>query len=281
VIAAWNNIRTSVSTALANIRTDAVNAWNNIRSNTSTAISNIRTDVTNGWNNIVTAVTNAMNRVVTAVSSKWGEARTAVSNGVSTIVSTVSGFGTSLYNAGAALVQQVINGISSKITALKTKIREIFNLSSSADSASSGSSSGGGSSSSGTGRAVVRTAPTGDKVTSAAPTNDSNWRAEAHATGGIAGYTGWHWMEENELAIPQATNWDAILINPISNALAKAAQITAGGSIGSGSGAGNVTYEGDTIYITANMSQEYGFDEMMDDINRRTTRDRFRRGIKS
>jgi hypothetical protein len=42
---------------------------------------------------------------------------------------------------------------------------------------------------------------------------------EAHATGGVAGYTGYHWMEKGEVAIPKQYNWNAAVISPIVRAL--------------------------------------------------------------
>ncbi len=297
---AWNSIQSSVTTSLNNIRATAQNIWNSIHSTITSVLNGIRATSQSIWASIQSAITSAMNSIratiagawssiASGVSSGWASIRSRIQSEINTIISAISNAGSRFYSAAASWVTNMINGLTSRISALRSAVNSILSLVSTGNSANISTSSSsnvrtGGTSSGGTGSARITSLPSytgGRTALSGTPTTVGYNPLEKHDTGGIAGYTGWHWMEKDELAIPQATNWDAILINPISNALAKAAQITAGGSIGSGSGAGNVTYEGDTIYITANMSNEYGFDEMMDDINRRTTRDRFRRGIKS
>lgn len=90
---------------------------------------------------------------------------------------------------------------------------------------------------------------------------------EAHATGGIAGYTGWHWMERGELAIPQQTNWDQLLVKPIVKALS-------GGSSGPVS-AGNVIIQNMPVTLTSG----YNFEQLMSDIEKYNSQKRFQRGI--
>lgn len=260
IASGWNNIRSAIIAAMGTISTAISGGWNAIRTLITGAMSQILTAVTSGWNNVRTAVTNAMNNINSGISTGWNTAKTVVSNGVSGIVSTVSSFGSSLYTAGANLVQSVINGIASKIQDLKNKINELFNLSKSSDS---GSSSGG----SGTGKAVIVGEKSGNKVTGISGSTYNTPPREKHDTGGIAGYTGWHWMERGELAIPQQTNWDQLLVKPIVRALT-------GSSSGSVS-AGNVIIQNMPVTLTSG----YNFEQLMSDIEKYNSQKRFQRGI--
>ena len=130
-----------------------------------------------------------------------------------------------------------------------------------ASSGGSSGGSGGGSSGGGwTGSAPTSTGAPYDQPSQTV-------KKEKHATGGIAGYTGWHWMERGELAIPQQTNWDQLLVKPIVRALT-------GSSSGSVS-AGNVIIQNMPVTLTSG----YNFEQLMSDIEKYNSQKRFQRGI--
>lgn len=283
IASGWNNIQSAIIAAMGTISTAISGGWNAIRTLITGAMSQILTAVTSGWNNVCTAVTNAMNNINSGISTGWNTAKTIVSNGVSGIVSTVSSFGSSLYTAGANLVQSVINGIDSKIQDLKNKINELFNLSKSSDSgSSSGGSSGSGSSSSSSSSSGSSSkssgGSSGSSLTGSAPTSkgapydapSQSVKKEKHDTGGIAGYTGWHWMEKNELAVPEKFDWDGVLTASLSKALKSVAGRTTVSN----------SYGGDTtINVNATLTPEYDFERLMVDIERELSKNKTRRGL--
>ncbi len=107
--AAWGLIKSGASAAWNGVKSAASAAWGTVKSATSAA-----------WSAIVSAVTSGVGRVVSFVSSLPGR-----------ILSALGSLGSLLYSAGAAIVQGLIDGITSKIQTLinlAKKLGEIIKL---------------------------------------------------------------------------------------------------------------------------------------------------------
>lgn len=134
-----------------------------------------------------------------------------VSNIMGSVASSIRSSGPSLAAAASSAGQAAVSALQSHLSRVQYTASEIrqavsqYNIltgqlrstSSSSTSSSSGIHRQGGN---GTGESGVRI-------------------VEAHATGGEASYTGFHWMEKGEVAIPKQYNWNAAVINPIIRAL--------------------------------------------------------------
>lgn len=281
VVGIINSIISFITGGVARMTSSWSGGWTGMLNTARSILGSVLSTVTSILNSILSAFTSIISRITSTWSSGLGGLSGIASSAMRAVASVISGSGSSLAAAATSAGSAAVSALQTQLAKVQYTAAQIKAAAASGTLIAGSRSTSGSSSSSGS-TGITRQGGNG--------TGESRVRiVEAHATGGIAGYTGLHWMEEGEMAIPQQTDWDAILINPIRESLIRAAQITANavssssraGSIGSGSSQGNVTYGGDTFYITANMSQEYDFDKMIDDANRRATRDRFRRGITS
>lgn len=125
ITAAVNSIRSSITsgfnaaravvTAVMNaIRAVVMSVWNAIRSTVTSVLNGILSSVRSTFNNMLSAITSIMNNVKTAISSAFDSALSIVTN-----------MGTSFYNAGRGLIEQIIGGISSMAGKVTKKIEEV------------------------------------------------------------------------------------------------------------------------------------------------------------
>lgn len=220
ITGSWNNIRNAITTAMNTIRSVITAAWNTIRSAAVVAISGIASAVSTGWNSIRNAISTAMANISKGVSTGWSTIRTTFSSSLSGIVSTISNMGGSFYSAAASLTQKAIDGLNSKLSSLRSAYNSVMSYLSggSSSSGSSGSSSGSSSRTTSTGAPYAIASPTTIRQAASRGTLLKG-AVEVHDTGGVAGYSGLHYMQKGELAIPKQYNWNAAVISPIVRAL--------------------------------------------------------------
>lgn len=127
VVAAWNNIKTSVSNTVNALKTGVTTAWNNIKTSVQTAVNTLKTSVTTTWTNIKTSVSNT----ISAISTALDPLKTAINNLKSTwssawdnIKSKISDVSTSIQNT-LDKIKEKFQPLIDKITALIDKIREL------------------------------------------------------------------------------------------------------------------------------------------------------------
>lgn len=130
------------------------------------------------------------------------------------VSSTITASGPSLASAASSAGNQAVNAISASFARVQSVLGNIKSAFDSAKYyAGNMPSSGHGGSSSSTGS-------TGTVSQGGRGTGESGVRiVEAHATGGVASYTGLHHLERGEVTVPPQFNWNANVINPIVNAL--------------------------------------------------------------
>lgn len=223
IVGSWNAIRNAVSGAMGAVQNVISAGWNAIRNLISSAMNLISSVISGGWNTARNLVSGAMNSMSSAISSGWTSIRNTVSAQLNGVVSSLSSAASSFYSAGANWINSLISGLNSKLSSLRSAYNSIMSYVKGGSSSSS--SSGGSGSSSGTGSASIRE--------SFSTFYSTPSRIEVHDTGGVAGYTGYHWMEKGEVAIPKQYNWDAAVISPIVSAISS--KISAG-AVSAGSG---------------------------------------------
>ena len=138
VVAAWEAIKTTVSTAITAVKdtlTTALTAisgfittiWTSISTATGTAWNAVKTTIASVWNGITTAVTAAANAVGTVVSAIWTSISTATSAAWNNVKTTT----TSIWNGVKAAIDTVVNGIrnavSAAFNAVKSTVSSIWN----------------------------------------------------------------------------------------------------------------------------------------------------------
>ena len=208
-----------------------------------------------------TGATNALSSSMKSMGSNT----TTVMNGVA---ASISNSGSSLASAATSAGAAAVSALNIQLAKVQYTAAQIKAAAASgqlfASSAGSSSKSSGGSS----GSSWTGSAPTSKGAPYDAPSQSV--KKEKHDTGGIAGYTGWHWMEKGEIAVPEQTDWSKVLAGPMKAAMS-----------GILSKSGNVTnsYGGDTIVIeSVTLSNDYDFDQLMARIEATQQKKRLQRG---
>lgn len=116
ITGAWNGIKTAIGAAVTGVKTTISNAWTAIKSTASSA-----------WNGIKTLITNAVESLKTAISTKVTSVVQLFKDLPGKITSAVSGFGSLLEDAGQKLLDGLISGITSGISAVKDKLTGLTN----------------------------------------------------------------------------------------------------------------------------------------------------------
>lgn len=113
----WTGIKTTVNNALNAIRTFTVTIWNNIKTWLTTTLINIKTKFSEIFENI---------RAV--VAEKIENVKTKIVEGMEAAADYIKSLPDKFRQWGADMVQGIIDGIQSKIEAVKAKISELAGL---------------------------------------------------------------------------------------------------------------------------------------------------------
>lgn len=251
--------------------TGTVGQISQITPRTITAMSGFSPAVVNPINSAISPAASAANRVGTGAASGLSSGMAPMSSNALSVMngvaSSIRNSGSSLASAASSAGQQAVNALQSQLARVQytaSQIRQAvseYNILTGQLRSTSSSSSSGSSSSS-----------TGIKRQGSDGTGESSVRiVEAHATGGIAGYTGMHWMEKGEIAVPEQTDWSKVLATPMKDAM--------GGIL---SKTGNVTnsYGGDTFVIeNATFASDYDVDKLFAKFEAMQQKKRLQRGF--
>lgn len=110
----WNGIKSVVSSALNTVKSVISNGWNSAKSVTSTVVNAIKTVVSNIFNRFKDVVSNAMSKVKSAIETGWNRAKSFLD-------------GIDLVSVGSNIIQGLINGIKSKVSAVVSTVSDIAN----------------------------------------------------------------------------------------------------------------------------------------------------------
>lgn len=113
----WNNIKTVVSTAIDNIQTFITEAWTFIKEWTSET-----------WDAIKDKLVETFERMKEAVEEKITRIKETIVDGIEEAVDYIRELPQKFYEWGADMVQKLIDGIQSKINAVRAKISELAGL---------------------------------------------------------------------------------------------------------------------------------------------------------
>lgn len=127
VVAAWNNLKTSVTNTVNALKTGVTTAWNNIKTAVTTAVNTLKTSVTTTWTNIKTSVSNTISAISTALDplktaidnlkSTWSSAWDNINNKISDVSTTIT--------ATIDKIKEKFQPLIDKITALIDKFKEL------------------------------------------------------------------------------------------------------------------------------------------------------------
>ncbi|QDZ98982.1 hypothetical protein D0439_10200 [Lysinibacillus fusiformis] len=111
----WNGIKNFISTVLNAIANVIKSIWTGIKNTTTSILNAIKSVVDKIWNGFKTTVTTAMDNVKTAVVNGWNKAKSFLEN-------------VNLHSIGRYIIQGLVNGISSMMNSVKSKISEVANV---------------------------------------------------------------------------------------------------------------------------------------------------------
>jgi TP901 family phage tail tape measure protein len=110
----WNNIKTTVTTKIDQIKTSIQTKWNEIK-----------TWLSETWDAIKEKLIETFEKMKESVEEKVGKVKEAIVDGIEEAVEYVKELPGKFYSWGADMVQKLIDGIQSKIAAVKSKMSEL------------------------------------------------------------------------------------------------------------------------------------------------------------
>lgn len=110
----WTTIKTTVTTKIDQIKTSIETKWNEIK-----------TWLSETWDAIKEKLIETFEKMRESVEEKVGKVKEAIVEGIEKAVEYVKELPSKFYNWGADMVQKLIDGIQSKIAAVKAKMSEL------------------------------------------------------------------------------------------------------------------------------------------------------------
>lgn len=123
VVKKWQELKTSVSTLMTNIKTAVTTAWNNLKTSVSNTVNAIKTAVTTAWNNIKTAVSTTVENIKTAVSTKWEALKTAVSTKVESLKTSLATKWDAIKKKASDTIETAKESVKGKIESMKESVK--------------------------------------------------------------------------------------------------------------------------------------------------------------
>jgi len=129
----WNGIKSVFSTVISAIISFVIERWNNLKTNTSNIFNAVKTTISNIWNNVKTTVSNTVESIKNVVRDKFEALKGAVSEKMQAakgkiveIWNQAKSFltGINLASIGKDIIQGLINGIKSKLGAIKNAMKD-------------------------------------------------------------------------------------------------------------------------------------------------------------
>lgn len=132
----WENIKTTISDTLDNISTVIANGWENIKTTIKNVCDKIKTTVIEIWNTLVNEVPKKINQIknsaistftnmVNGIRSKCSEIRSAIVNGFNSAIQWIANLPQQAITWGKHMIQGFIDGVTSKLSALKDKVKGV------------------------------------------------------------------------------------------------------------------------------------------------------------
>ena len=125
--ACWQGIQNVANVIWTHITTSLSNAWNTIKTTATNVFNTIKTTISNVWNNIKTNVSNAINSVKTAVSNGFNAVKTTASNVWNGIKTTISNAWNSVKSTTTSIINGIKSSVSSGFNSIKSTASSIFN----------------------------------------------------------------------------------------------------------------------------------------------------------
>ncbi len=132
----WNGIKTTISTVVNGIKSTITTVWNGIKSVISSVTNGIRNTISSVWESIKSTVSNLVNgikdTVGNAFNAMWNAIKSTVTGiynsiqeGFNNAVSFITGLASSAWQWGADIINGIVDGIRSCISAVTDAVKEV------------------------------------------------------------------------------------------------------------------------------------------------------------
>lgn len=111
----WTVFTTTLSSLWSGLISLGTSLWQGFKATVSSIFTTLLSTAISIWEAIKTGITSAIQGAYTAVTSTVSNIYTAIVDGFNNAVSFVTGLGTTFYNAGKGLIEQMVSGITGAI----------------------------------------------------------------------------------------------------------------------------------------------------------------------
>lgn len=132
----WNSIRETVKNNIESLKTGAINGFNEMKMNIASAMENVRSGVQSRWdaikgymsgavNNIKTSALGAFSSMAAGIGSAMANLKGTIVSGFQSTVSYIRSLPGQALSWGKDIIDAVIQGIKSKLEAMKSMMKEV------------------------------------------------------------------------------------------------------------------------------------------------------------
>lgn len=125
-ISAWNSLKNSVVSIVTGLIAGIKNAWNSFRSFFVGLLNSIKSSAVSSWNSLKSSVLSIINSLISGANNAWNNLKQGVQNAINSVKNIFNSLrNINLFSIGQNIIQGLINGIGSMVSAVANKISSI------------------------------------------------------------------------------------------------------------------------------------------------------------
>lgn len=125
-VSIWNSLKSNVVSIVTGLILGIKNAWNSFRSFFVGLLNNIKSSAVNSWNGLKSSVLSIINGLISGANNAWNNLKQGVQNAINNVKNIFNSLrNINLFSIGQNIIQGLINGIGSMVSAVANKISSI------------------------------------------------------------------------------------------------------------------------------------------------------------
>lgn len=125
-VSIWNSLKSNVVSIVTGLISGIKNAWNSFRSYFVGLLNNIKSSAVNSWNGLKSSVLSIINGLISGANNAWNNLKQGVQNAINNVKNIFNSLrNINLFSIGQNIIQGLINGIGSMVSAVANKISSI------------------------------------------------------------------------------------------------------------------------------------------------------------
>lgn len=125
-VSIWNSLKSNVVSIVTGLISGIKNAWNSFRSYFVALLNNIKSSAVNSWNSLKSSVLSIINGLISGANNAWNNLKQGVQNAINNVKNIFNSLrNINLFSIGQNIIQGLINGIGSMVSAVANKISSI------------------------------------------------------------------------------------------------------------------------------------------------------------